>query len=513
MVSSVKFFSGFCADMMNGKLSHDVIMAGGVVPTERATCRDIECRPDVVGGKWTARAMGELLYYYSCLATRSLMRQTRLSGSIANPPLQLGLGLVLEAPHQSIMRHIHYLLLLLGGNLACLTRPIEASPSCAANKDACKDRCGIAKETARDAIQAFYYPWYRYSPDPYDWKHWNESRPIDGSPNYFPPHDLASPFYPKLGAYSSDDKDTIDTHMKWMKEAGIGVVIVSWWGRDTFEDKRVWDILNAADDKEMKVAFYVEPQDVGYVHKSLTQPNRTVGSRTPFQVQRDVMYLIDKYGCHRAVHRKDGRPVFLFFAARQYMSGKQDEWKQAWDELHSNPQYNPIVIAHDYKLANRIIAGGWDGGHVYGCCKLNAKYWKLLAQQYEIAGKIFYFTVCPGYDKSRKSPSDEPVIDRENGRLYEKLWQTAIESKRPSSVVVITTFNEWHEGTAIEPATPHKVEPYHYNGTNFTSYVYNDYEHAFGKTGEEAAFAYLAATKEFSDRFLDVTFSDEMSGS
>jgi glycoprotein endo-alpha-1,2-mannosidase len=116
-----------------------------------------------------------------------------------------------------------------------------------------------------------------------------------------------------MGAYSSTSQDTLDTHMKWLTRAGIGTIIVSWWGQGSYEDDNIWRILNAADDWGLKVGFSIEPYRGGYVRNPGT--NNTVGTRTPQTAKDDVKYMIDTYGCHRAMYRRKGRPVFLFFAS------------------------------------------------------------------------------------------------------------------------------------------------------------------------------------------------------
>lgn len=232
-------------------------------------------------------------------------------------------------------------------------------------------------------------------------------------------------------------------HMRWIARAGIGTIVVSWWGANSFEDRLMWKILDAADDWELKVAFYVESYAGGYVRED-PETNTIVGTRTPRTAMRDVMYLIDTYGCHRAVYRRDGRPVFLFFAARTYKNGDQTEWKEVWEELHSNANYDPVVIAHDTNLERRIIAGGWDGGHDYGTRAAFSKSadWPSLAAMYASADKILYFTVSPGYDKTRLRGNNSAIIDREDGQLYKTFWMRAIAAKKTKNPVVITSFNE-----------------------------------------------------------------------
>lgn len=251
-------------------------------------------------------------------------------------------------------------------------------------------------------------------------------------------NDLPASYFPRLGAYSSSSDETIEKHMYWLDRAGIGTILFSWWGRGSYEDSNVWKVMNAADDWGLKVGFYIEPYGGGYV-----EPGGS-GTRTPFTAKEDIKYIIDTYGCHRAMYRRQGRPVFLFFAARSYANGNQTDWKEAWDELHADPKYNPIVIAHDVNLDSRIIRGGWDGGHDYGteASEKTSANWPQLAQNYANAGKILYFTVSPGFDNTRLRPPNKPIIPRNDGQLYQKLWLRAIESKLPTSPVVVTSFNE-----------------------------------------------------------------------
>jgi glycoprotein endo-alpha-1,2-mannosidase len=247
-------------------------------------------------------------------------------------------------------------------------------------------------------------------------------------------------YYPKLGTYSSSDLSTMDTHLRWISEAGIGTIIVSWWGAGSYEDNRIWDLLNVADNRGIKVGFYIEPYNGGYNRTDKV----TRGNRTPQDAKTDVKYIIDTYGCHRAMYRRGGRPVFMFFAARTYMNGAQGEWKLAWDELHNNTNYNPIVIAHDLNLQGRIIAGGWDGGHDYDAfaASRDSVDWTTLASTYAAAKKIMYFTVAPGYDKTRFLPNPDPLMSRENGFLYSTLWLRAIAARRSLNPVIVCSFNE-----------------------------------------------------------------------
>jgi len=69
-----------------------------------------------------------------------------------------------------------------------------------------------------------------------------------------------------------------------------------------------------------------------------------------------------------------------------------------------------------------------------------------LARQH---GRISCATVIPGYDDTKVNKPGR-VAYRQDGQVYSLLWQEAIRAK--PDWVVITSWNEWHEGTEIEPS-------------------------------------------------------------
>jgi len=97
-------------------------------------------------------------------------------------------------------------------------------------------------------VLAFYYPWYgsRYGPT-HAWRHWNHWRKNVITGEIIEWHnpdeiirndrrDIGAAHYPILGPYDSFDENTIVTHFKWARSAGIDVFICSWWGVGSYED-------------------------------------------------------------------------------------------------------------------------------------------------------------------------------------------------------------------------------------------------------------------------------------
>jgi isoleucyl-tRNA synthetase len=77
-----------------------------------------------------------------------------------------------------------------------------------------------------------------------------------------------------------------------------------------------------------------------------------------------------------------------------------------------------------------------------------------------------------------------PEPYRNDGQTYDRMWKTALRAG--ADIVTITSYNEWQEGTQIEPARVAVERP--------------DYDGAWGKSGLAAQRAYLTATAAWTER-------------
>jgi glycoprotein endo-alpha-1,2-mannosidase len=94
--------------------------------------------------------------------------------------------------------------------------------------------------------------------------------------------------------------------------------------------------------------------------------------------------------------------------------------------------------------------------------------------------------VGPGYEDTRIRPWNEKTTrDRDRGQYYEKMFAHAVKTN--ADFIGITSFNEWHEGTQIEPAVPKEIP----------SFTYVDY----GKDTDPLF--YIRKTKELIDKYAE----------
>jgi hypothetical protein len=137
-------------------------------------------------------------------------------------------------------------------------------------------------------------------------------------------------------------------------------------------------------------------------------------------------------------------------------------WKTVIDELkknESNPYPYVIMDFAGYygKIEDFVdyFLNFSDGMHVYSPIDINisrplSNIFYVYNQASNVThskNKTFVATVMPEYNDTNRP---EYVVDRQNGTFYALIW--SIAKACSADGYAITSFNEWHEGTEIEPS-------------------------------------------------------------
>jgi hypothetical protein len=76
--------------------------------------------------------------------------------------------------------------------------------------------------------------------------------------------------------------------------------------------------------------------------------------------------------------------------------------------------------------------------------------WRLRAEKF---GTAVIPSVFPGFDNTRDNRAQKVIVVPRSVNGFEKFCQMAKQYADPRiKMVMVTTFNEWHEGTSVEPA-------------------------------------------------------------
>jgi hypothetical protein len=245
---------------------------------------------------------------------------------------------------------------------------------------------------------AFYYPWF-----PETWS-------VNGA---------HVAYHPSLGYYDSSVQSVVDTHIHDMDYANVKVAIASWWGPNTHsENTRIPLLLSrtAALGSSLKWAFYYEKEG---------QSDPAVA-----EIQADLDYIKAHYTDDPSYAYVNGKPVIFVYnaSANDNTCALADKWSQAnategfYTDLKVFPGYkncaNQPDSWHQYSPA---VAVDSQPGYSYA---ISAGFWRADEATARLARDI---------------------------TRYQTNFDSMVASNAPWQL--ITTFNEWGEGTALEPAS------------------------------------------------------------
>ena len=209
-------------------------------------------------------------------------------------------------------------------------------------------------------------------------------------------------YHPSLGYYSSANLTTVQRHVAAMQYAHLDAGILSWWGQGDYTDSNSAVAFEAAAGTGFKWTFYYEKESTG---------NPTVE-----QISSDLAYL-----------KSNGKPVIFVFADDNDRCGMADRWVQAGD-------------SQGFAVVLKVFPG-------YLNCSSQPAGWHQYAPAMATdsqAGKSF--AISPGFYKKGESA---PRLPRDLTR-----WTDNVKSMVASNAAwqLVTTFNEWGEGTSVESA-------------------------------------------------------------
>ena len=301
-----------------------------------------------------------------------------------------------------------------------------------------------ATASAGRETAAFYYPWYGTHARDGAYHHWGQN-------GRAAPFEIASNFFPARGAYSSGDPSVLDAQMREIAAAGIRTVVTSWWGWGSLEDQRLPSVLAAANGRGVSVAAHLEPYE----------------GRTLATIEQDVAHL-------KTLGIRD-----------VYVYRPSDIPAEGWAALR--PSLGDVRLFAQTNLVGFAAAGRFDGVYSYDILLFDGDFFARYCAQARRAHLLCAPSVGPGYVATRAT-GDTRVKPRRRGATYDAMWRAALAA-RPD-MVTITSYNEWNEGTQIEPASSDPLRA-----------GYLTYEGAYGLRGLAAERAYMKRTRFWTRAF------------
>lgn len=316
--------------------------------------------------------------------------------------------------------------------------------------------------TSKLMVGAYYYPWHK--------SHFKNGEGY-----------LRGQLKPRqeirLGEYDDSQPEVIRQHLAWSRQANIGLWVTSWWGPGGVTDRTTRETILPTleeDQSDHKIALLYET----------TRWLKTANSSNPNAfdgIRNDFGYLCQNYADHPNYYRIDGKPVVFIYRSRslesncalqkvveaiqqscrhQFYIVGDHVWGDAPSPGSGNTQSLRLLDAvTNYDVYGNIGRPRYATAEGVATHYDNAQRWKDRAQQYNTA---FIPCVSPGYNDravryetthyehtplSRKLTADSP-----EGSLFAEQLFHAVKIVDPAGgLIMVNSFNEWHEDTQIEP--------------------------------------------------------------
>lgn len=289
-----------------------------------------------------------------------------------------------------------------------------------------------------------HWQWHGTADDPLAKKHYPENIRKDTGLR-----DIASAYSPLIGPYDSLDDEVIEYHILTAKAAGIEGFVVDWYGPNNSINEALKKLFDIALKYDFKVGVCYEEKITFPVYQYPKDRQEAVGLAI-----KNFKYIIDTYGHYKNYLTYNGSPVILMFLG-------DGIWKGFGQKVFRNNELNQIIEylnkygwvfirEHLNKGVKNLKAGfAWVGDEAYN------EWFYQSAGDFKDQGwlDLVIGAVNPGFDDTGVWGwgGGPRVTSRNNGKLYKEYWERIYNNKEHIDMVQIVTWNDFEEGTVIEP--------------------------------------------------------------
>ena len=309
------------------------------------------------------------------------------------------------------------------------------------------------KGTANDPlIMAYYYTWYTQG----DWSR----------------HGYAGT--PELGLYGTDDPSIAEKHIEWASGA-VDAFVVSWGGKDHFASKHLENGLLQAKNLD-QIKFCILYESMGRLAELNGKVHPRINFDEPEIMERfiaDFKHLKATYFSHEQYLKlEDGRPVVPIYVTRIFDNFNRKHIERVEKELDMKlfiiADETFIDLSNDPLTATNGIRAD-SGESVFeaytaynmfedvnvregesALSYMRREAWPIFEQWSKAT--TFFPHVMPSYQDFR---GHKPLTGGKEGFLAQLNAMSCLPQPKTEIpyMMFLTSFNEWWEGTTIEPAT------------------------------------------------------------
>jgi glycoprotein endo-alpha-1,2-mannosidase len=322
----------------------------------------------------------------------------------------------------------------------------------------------FAQDAGSKSVYAHFVTWFKTKDFSGKWEMWNSD--YNESPHnpdivfMNGQRDLAVTSYPLTGPYDTSDPDILEYQFLLMRLSGIDGIIVDWDGRriNEYRHDALMVILPYLEKYNLKLIMCFE-EWCGYWPRGTFADRQAEIKAAKDELQWMVETFLNKpfYG---TINGK--KPVLVFRKI-------PDKWFNSAEWQGIAKDFNDVRLIFDadaYRQFGSAVGGKyfWVGGFDPKTNNSSLDFEKngynyfFGVKNSDVKNEIVFGGVTPGFDDSpvwgwgttaRKAP-------RYDGKRFDMTWQMSIDNK--VDVVQVITWNDWNEGTQIEPCDKYGYE-------------------------------------------------------
>ena len=258
-----------------------------------------------------------------------------------------------------------------------------------------------------------------------------------------------------LQPYGSDDPQAIARHVQMAMDVGLDGFTLHWFAPGERTDRNFATLLAQSQGKYFR-STVVFSRHIWHGSPPASQQN----------VAEAIRYLLDSYSAHPNFLRYQGKPVIFFTDVYRVPIEAGQTPQQAWAVIRSqvDPEARTWWIAEGLDPSYLAV---FDGLYVFKITHadypndfVKASRWASQVRAWEQRTgrpKLWIATLTPGWDDLRagckadvRVPSKPHRRERQDGAFYRATFDAALKSN--PDWLWIHSFNEWVEGTYIEPS-------------------------------------------------------------
>jgi hypothetical protein len=272
----------------------------------------------------------------------------------------------------------------------------------------------------RRLVLASYYPWFNRTG--------NRTATMSDQP--------AEP----RSAWLADD---VRSHVRQARGAGIDGFVTSWAGAAA--NGQAFDLVLQAEEAEGGTATaYLETLEA----------KRAMGGIDTSKLAWWLDQALQRASSPAFLRAADGVPVVFVFSMGSVDAAT---WRAIADD--SAKRGRPVHLVGDADPSTHgSVLFGWHRYAAFGTASQLFGLWQTMAQRMRgpqvldpsAPLPLSLATVSPGYDDHKVPGRHTAVVPRgTNGDRYSQTWDAAVQAD--PDWILITSWNEWFEGTAVEP--------------------------------------------------------------